>query len=292
MRRVPFRLVDVFTDRQFAGNQLAVVLEAEGISDELMQSLAREFNFSETTFVTASADPTCQWRMRIFTPDRELPMAGHPVVGTALVLAREGVASGTVWFELGVGPVPVAIGEGRAEMLQGAPLFGPSHPDRGLLAQALSIDRLSPAFMTALPAQVVSCGNPFLIVPIASLEVMRALRPRPELWRRAMEGLGDGSVYAFTMGGERPGSTAHCRMFAPALGIYEDPATGSAAGPLAAYLSRQLAVRTEPMVFEQGFEIGRPSIIQASIVGDGERITGVHVGGEARFVGEGWLELP
>jgi trans-2,3-dihydro-3-hydroxyanthranilate isomerase len=242
--------------------------------------------------VTPSAEAGCDWKVRIFTPARELPMAGHPVVGTAMVLGREGLASGKVVFELGVGPTPVVLGPGRAEMLQAAPQFGPTHPDRALLARALSLEGVSPAFIAGLPAGVVSCGVPYLIVPIHSLEVMRRLQPRQDIWMEAVAGLADGCVYAFTLGGEREGTTAHCRMFGPGLGIGEDPATGSAAGPLAAYLSHQLGIQTDPMVFEQGFEMGRPSIIEASIVGDGEQITGVHVGGQGRFVGEGWLELP
>jgi trans-2,3-dihydro-3-hydroxyanthranilate isomerase len=290
--RLPFRLIDVFTDRRFAGNPLAVVLEAEGLGEDTMQTIAREFNLSETTFVSPSTRPDCQWRVRIFTPARELPMAGHPVVGTALILAREGLAGEQVWFELGVGPTPVVVGEGRAEMLQGAPEFGSVQPDRSLLARALSLEGVSPAFIAGLPAQIVSCGVPYLIVPIASLDVMKSLRPRPELWAQATQPMAEGCIYAFARGGERPGTTAHCRMLGPLPDNREDPATGSAAGPLAAYLSRQLEVREDPMVFEQGFEMGRPSIIEATIRGDGQRITGVHVGGQGRFVGEGWLELP
>jgi trans-2,3-dihydro-3-hydroxyanthranilate isomerase len=284
--------MDVFTDCQFAGNQLAVVLQAEGLSSELMQKIAREFNLSETTFVTPSRKAGCDWKVRIFTPARELPMAGHPVVGTALVLEREGLAAGKMVFELGVGPTPVVVGDGRAEMLQAAPKFGPTHPDRAQLAQALSLEGVSPAFITGLPADVVSCGVPYLIVPIHSLEVMRRLQPRPEIWMKALHGLAEGNVYAFALGGERDGTTAHCRMFALGLGIGEDPATGSAAGPLAGYLSHQLGIRKHPMVFEQGFEMGRPSIIEAWITADGQQLTGVHVGGQGRFVGEGWLELP
>src|SRR5216683_1633823 len=119
--RLAYRLIDVFTDRPLAGNQLAVVLEAGGLSSELMQAIAREFNLSETTFVTPSSEPGCDWKVRIFTPDRELPMAGHPVVGTAMVLGREGLASGKLVFELGVGPTPVGVGSARPEMLQAPP---------------------------------------------------------------------------------------------------------------------------------------------------------------------------
>ena len=292
--RYAFRLVDVFTDRPLTGNQLAVVLDAEGLSDARMQAIAREFNFSETTFVTPSSAEGCDWRVRIFTPSRELPMAGHPTIGTAVVLEALGRASERTVFELGVGPTPVRLRPGWAEMDQRPPIFGAEHPDPAALAAAISVE---PDDLTAigLPAQAVSTGLFHLMVPVRSLDVVRRLRPRADLVEEAMRGFEGMAIYAFTREAELPGSDAHIRMFALSLGVAEDPATGSAAGPLAAYL----AVRAEPgedgtrsFRFEQGFEMGRESLLEASVDVSGGEVTAVRVGGSARIVAEGWLDLP
>ncbi|HXM58487.1 MAG TPA: PhzF family phenazine biosynthesis protein [Candidatus Dormibacteraeota bacterium] len=290
--RFAFRLVDVFTERPLAGNQLAVVLDAEGLSDQRMQAVAREFNFSETTFVTPSSAAGCDWRVRIFTPYEELPMAGHPTIGTGVVLEALGRARERTVFELGVGPTEVRVRPGWAEMDQRPPTFGPEHPDPAALAAAISVgpDDLAPG----LPPQPVGTGLAHLIVPVRSLDVVRRLRPVTERWEAAMAGFEKLAVYAFAREGELAGSDAHCRMFAPPLGIPEDPATGSAAGPLACYL----AVRAEPgdgtrrFRFEQGFEMGRPSLLEASVDVAGGQVSAVRVGGAARIVGEGWLDLP
>jgi trans-2,3-dihydro-3-hydroxyanthranilate isomerase len=291
--RFAFRLVDVFTERPLTGNQLAVVLDAEGLSDQRMQAVAREFNFSETTFVTPSTAAGCDWRVRIFTPSEELPMAGHPTIGTGVVLEALGRARERTVFELGVGPTPVRVRPGWAEMDQRPPTFGAEHPDPAALAAAISAapDDLAPG----LPPQAVGTGLSHLMVPVRSLDVVRRLRPLTDRWEAAMAGFEKLAVYAFALEGELPGSDAHCRMFAPPLGIPEDPATGSAAGPLACYL----AVRATPgpdgtrrFRFEQGFEMGRPSLLEASVDVAGGQVTAVRVGGAARIVGEGWLDLP
>ncbi len=289
--RLQFHLVDVFTDRPLAGNQLAVVLDAEGLDTGRMQAIAREFNFSETTFVTASAAPGCDWRVRIFTPVEELPMAGHPTIGTAVVLEAIGRATEQTIFELGIGPIPVRVRPGWAEMDQRPPTFGARHPDPAALAAALAIE---PEEITAtgLPAQAVSTGLAHLIVPVRSLAAMRRLRPRSDELRAAMAGFPGSAAYCFTREVERPGSDAHCRMFAPHLGTDEDPATGSAAGPLACYLATYTeADGPRRYRFEQGIEMGRPSLLEASVELVGGAITAVHVGGEARLLGEGWLKL-
>ena len=292
--RYAFRLVDVFTDRPLAGNQLAVVLDAEGLSDERMQAVAREFNFSETTFVTPSSADGCDWRVRIFTPSRELPMAGHPTIGTGVVLEAMGRARERTVFELGVGPTPVRVSPGRAEMDQRPPTFGQEHPDPAALAAAISAEP-EDLTGTGLPAQAVSTGLFHLMVPVRSLDAVRRLRPRADLFEAAMVGFEGMAIYAFAREGVLPGTDAHCRMFAINLGIVEDPATGSAAGPLAAYL----AVRAAPagdgprrFRFEQGFEMGRESILEAAVDVSAGEVTAVRVGGSARIVGQGWLDLP
>jgi trans-2,3-dihydro-3-hydroxyanthranilate isomerase len=288
--RYAFRLVDVFTDRPLAGNQLAVVLDAEGMSDERMQAVAREFNFSETTFVTPSAVAGCDWRVRIFTPGRELPMAGHPTIGTGVVLEALGRARERTVFELGVGPTPVRVRPGWAEMDQRPPTFGAEHPDPAALAAALSLEP-DDLLATGLPPQAVGTGYIHLMVPVRSLDAVRRLRPRLDIWDAAMAGFPDLAVYAFAREGLLPGSDAHCRMFTPEI---EDPATGSAAGPLACYLATRPPTGdgTTSFRFEQGFEMGRESLLEASVDVAGGQVTAVRVGGSARIVAEGWLELP
>lgn len=286
-----FHLVDVFTDRPFAGNQLAVVLDADGLDTERMQAIAREFNFSETTFVCAAAAPGCDWRVRIFTPSSELPMAGHPTIGTAVVLEALGRASERTTLELGVGPTPVLVRPGWAEMEQRPPVFGAEHPDPAALAAALSVD--VDEIGEPVP-QVVSTGLAHLMVPVRSLAAMRALRPRLDLWDGALGPVDNVGVYAFCRETEEPGVDAHCRMFAPRAGVPEDPATGSAAGPLGCFLSRDGgAAAAAPLRFRfaQGVEMGRPSTLEVTVERDGDGIGSVRVGGAARIVAEGRLEV-
>lgn len=288
--RCPFRLVDVFTERPLAGNQLAVVLDAGGLSDERKQAVAREFNFSETTFVTPSTVAGCDWRVRIFTPSRELPMAGHPTIGTAVALEADGQVGERTVFELGVGPTPVRVRPGWAEMDQRPPTYGPVHTDPAALAAAISADP-DDILGTGLPPQAVGTGLVHLVVPLRSLDAVRRLRPRVDLWEAAMAGFPDLAVYAFAREGQLPGTDAHCRMFRPDV---EDPATGSAAGPLACYLAARTTSGdgTRTYRFEQGFEMGRQSLLEASVDVSGGQVTAVRVGGSARIVGEGWLDLP
>src|SRR5689334_21930408 len=232
MRRLHYHLVDVFTDRAFGGNPLAVITNGRGVSDETMQAVAKEFNLSETTFVMPAEDPKHDWRVRIFTPGSELPMAGHPTVGTAFVLAREHLIPRAetevkVVFEEGVGPVPVRVefehGEPSfAEMSQPLPKFGPRLEDRGAVARMLSLEEAD--LEADLPVEVVSCGVPFLYVPVRGLDAARRARPRVDLIERAShEHDIPPQVFVFTRETEGPGSTVHSRMFAPGLGIAEDP---------------------------------------------------------------------
>jgi trans-2,3-dihydro-3-hydroxyanthranilate isomerase len=276
-----FKIADVFTDRALAGNQLAVVLEAEGLDASAMQAIAREFNFSETTFVTPSNEPGCDWRVRIFTPVYELPMAGHPTVGTAVVLREEGIVEARVVFELGVGPTPVEFGaDGLAWMTQPEARFLATVGDRALVAAALSL--LPDDIRDDLPLQVVSSGNPFLIVPIVSMEALGRMKANMELWDQATASMERGGVYGFAETGK---GRLRSRMFAPALGVAEDPATGSAAGPVGAYLARHLGVTS--LLIEQGVEMGRPSVLHVDASAARPR-----VGGRAVIVASGELQLP
>jgi trans-2,3-dihydro-3-hydroxyanthranilate isomerase len=268
-----------------------------------MQEIAKEFNLSETTFVVPPDDPLHDWRVRIFTPLNELPMAGHPTVGTSFVLAREHLIehSGretTITLEEGVGPISVRIEfqEGQpvyAEMSQPLPTFGPRLEDARTIAEMLSLEAAD--IDSQLPIEVVSCGVPFLYVPLRNLDAARRARPRADLMERALEGIVPPEVFVFTREVEHAGSTVHSRMFAPGLGITEDPATGGASGPLGCYLVRHGVVADEgaavEIVSEQGIEMGRPSFIRITIEQSGGQIGGVKVGGQSHFMGEGFIEL-
>lgn len=300
MRRLHYHRVDVFTDRAFGGNPLAVFTNGRGLGTETMQAIAKEFNLSETTFVVPPDDPAHDWRVRIFTPGSELPMAGHPTVGTSFVLAREHLVrrdarETTIVLEEGVGPVPVRIqfdgGEPSfAEMTQPLPAFGPVLEDRAGCAAMLSLGESD--LEADLPVQIVSCGVPFVYVPLRSLDAARRARPRVDLMERVAEEHGiPPEGFVFTREVEHEGSTVHSRMFAPGLGITEDPATGAASGPLGCYLVTHGVFPAGDIVSEQGVEMGRPSFVHIRIATEGERITAVRVGGRCHFAGEGFIEV-
>jgi trans-2,3-dihydro-3-hydroxyanthranilate isomerase len=288
--KLAFHIVDVFTDRPLTGNQLAVVLDADPLSEPQMQAIAREFGFSETTFVLRPDERGTDCRVRIFTPSRELPMAGHPVVGTTLVLQRAGRIGDDAVLGLGVGPTPVEIDRaGLAWMTQPKARFGPIVANRAALAAALGLEESD--LRSDLPLRPVSTGNEFLMVPVVSLEAMRRLAPDAGSLPAVMPSTPHPAVYCFCFETEQPGVDVHCRMFAPSFGIFEDPATGSAAGPLGVYLwSHVHGEQSEwlQLVLEQGVEMGRPSLIRVRVPPDG---SGPRVGGAAAFVASGELDL-
>jgi trans-2,3-dihydro-3-hydroxyanthranilate isomerase len=297
-RRYHFVQADVFTDRAFSGNQLAVFTDARGLSAEEMQTLAREMNLSESTFVLPPEIPNAVKRVRIFTPRKELPMAGHPTVGTAYVLAQQGMfdlrdGATEVTLQLGIGAVKVAI-EARDHapqfvwMAHREAEFGAVRDDRERVASALGI---SPEDIDAnYPMQVVSTGVPFLFVPLRSLAAAGRCRPNASALAALPGDAGEG-VYVFTTETVSREAGVHVRMFSPhTLEIPEDPATGSGAAPLGAYLARYGLMPPAPetrFVCEQGIEMGRPSRIHVEMRRDGERITGLRIGGQTVIVGEG-----
>jgi trans-2,3-dihydro-3-hydroxyanthranilate isomerase len=302
VKKYRYHLVDVFTDRAFGGNQLAVFTDGRGLTPEMMQSVAKELNLSETTFVLPPETPGHDFRVRIFTPGRELPMAGHPTVGTAFVLARERMIKrasdeAVVTFEEGVGTIPVSLRFKNdepdfVEMSQPLPRFGARFADVALIAEMLSLDARD--IDTELPIEVGSCGVPFLFVPLRSLSAARRCRVRPDVWEKALSGFETRDVFVFTREVEFAGSSVHSRMFAPEMGIGEDPATGGASGPLGCYLVRHKVFDSTgelACVSEQGVEMGRPSFIHIRVAHEGEEITGVRVGGRCVAMGEGALEL-
>ena len=289
MTRHEYTLVDVFTERRFGGNQLAVFRDGQGIADADMQAIAKELMISETTFVLPR-EKDGDHRVRIFTPGRELQFAGHPTVGTTWVLS--GGRDGTLRLELGVGTLSVRVRGGFVEMDQPLPQFGAGLPTELLRPKVRAAIGDVLDLRSTAPYQVVSCGNAFLFVSVAGLRGMRELRVDPSALATVLGDVGAMGIFVWTTETERPGSAVHGRMFPTGVGIAEDPATGSAAGPLAAYLVRHgLAKTGERFVIEQGFEIGRPSLLYARIDGSAERITAVHVGGNVVPVGGGWFDL-
>jgi trans-2,3-dihydro-3-hydroxyanthranilate isomerase len=295
-------LVDVFTDHAFGGNPLAVFPNGRSVPPELMPKIARELNLSETTFVLPAKDSANDFWVRIFTPTKELPMAGHPTIGTAFVLARErfiDVAedmddfSENVIFEEGVGPVPVTLDflDGELNMItmeQPLPQFEGEITDRAGVAAMLS---LSESDLADYPVEMVTCGVPFTIVPLRSMEVVRKAVARPDL----IEAISAApEVYLFTAETDQPGTKVRSRMFAPTFGIAEDPATGAAGGPLGCYLVKHGlagANGVAQIICEQGFEMGRPSILHITIDYDETDFTRVRVGGQCVMVGRGSLNI-
>jgi trans-2,3-dihydro-3-hydroxyanthranilate isomerase len=280
---VGFRLVDAFTEVPFQGNRLCVVPETpDGFSTEKMRMLALETNFSETTFVTESRPDG--YRMRIFTPDAELPFAGHPTIGTAYTLASEGRTSPKTIQTTALGDIPVEVDldKGSAWMTQQRPLFGAEFHDRGVVAEAAGLrpDDLDPD----LPMQVISTGLGPLLVPVRDEEALRRAERYEPACRRATAASGGECLYLFAIRGE---GDLMARMFDATLGVGEDPATGSAAGPLGVYLaSRGLAGMPGEAVIAQGEMVGRPSFLHLDVTPDGDSWH-VRVGGGVRIVGEG-----
>lgn len=301
--RARFVTVDVFTDRRFTGNQLAVFPDARGIDPEVMPTIAREFNLSETVFVLPPDDPRHTRRVRIFTPGQELPFAGHPTVGTGWALAHLGLIPlagrrTDIVLEEGVGPVRVAIfaEDGRPVRAQlgvaKLPEMGPPPPAAAELASMLGLD---PADLAGPPEtpEGWSCGTPFLFVPLRSRAAVARAGVQPDRWARTVQNWWTSAVFLFARDPERPGSDLRARMFAPGLGVWEDPATGSAVSALAGYLAARDETRegTRRWVIEQGFEIGRPSLLEMEVDRRAGAITDVRVGGATVFVSEGEMEL-
>ena len=295
MRR-RFTTLDVFTDRRFAGNPLAVVFEAEGLDTAAMQAIAREFNHPETVFVLPPAEPTHRARLRIFTPAHELPFAGHPTVGTAVLLGRldGGAAPREIVLEEGIGPVkclvePVAADRGRARFtLPQLPTAAGIPPENATIAPALGLASGDIGFGGLRPS-CWSAGNPFVFVPVAGLAAIGRCRPDADKLDAAA---GESGVYVFCAETVEPGHDFHARMFALRLGIREDPATGSAAAAFAGLLAARdrLSDGEEAVTIEQGYEMGRPSLINLTFVLAGGKLVSASVGGDAVIATQGTLE--
>jgi trans-2,3-dihydro-3-hydroxyanthranilate isomerase len=304
MSEYAYQRWDVFTDRPLAGNQLAVLLDADDIAPDLMQRIANEFALPETTFVLPPESPDAGFRVRIFTPGQELPMAGHPTIGTAFALAHSGRIEPGVeqtLFELGIGPVAVSLEwrSGRLEnawMTQPAPEFGSRVEAASGVAAALGVPE-DDIVATGLPVQVLSAGVPFLFVPLQSRTAVDAAALDRVKLVEACRQVGEPElpVYLFTLESGSDGATTYSRMLAPGLGISEDPATGGASGPLAAYLARyrpELVNQGATLLNLQGVAMKRPSRIRMSVSAEAPAENPVQVGGQSVLLGEGRLHLP
>jgi trans-2,3-dihydro-3-hydroxyanthranilate isomerase len=299
MPSLQYLTADVFTNQRFGGNQLAVFPNAMGLDPELMQRIAREFNFSETTFVLPPVDPRHTRRVRIFTPGGELPFAGHPTVGTAFVLATIGEIALTgsetrIVFEEGVGPVAVTIRaeNGTAGFAQLSvaklPEFGPRPPTARDLAAVLGLDT-GEVLEGEFSAEAASCGVPFLFVPVKNRKTLARARVRLDDFEKLLSGYWTPKVFVFCDEPELPGSHYRARMFAPSIGVPEDPATGSACAAFGGYLAKrdQRAEGTLRWVVEQGFEMGRPSLLEIEADKRAGAIAAVRVGGHSVLVSRG-----
>ncbi len=305
-RTIRFYQADVFSDRPFGGNPVAVVPDAAGLDDRVMQRIAREMNLSETVFVFPPTDSNAAAKLRIFTPTQEIPFAGHPVVGTFYILAalkrltlQEPLTRVLQECNLGLFPVEITSSGGdilRVVMSQPAPQFlGRLEDvrDHFDLARALGVSKTILG-ETKFPIEMVSTGLPVLVVPIRTLTAVNSITPNGQELMELCKRVGVNAVMVFTTVTVDPRSTVHARVFAPLLGIPEDPATGSASGALGAYLVQNGVVQVGPVteiVAEQGYEIERPSRITIQVESDDDMIKTVKVGGRVVMVIEGTLSF-
>ena len=308
--KVSFVTCDVFTDRPFTGNPLLVVPDARGMTTAQMQAVAREINYSESTFVLPAADPKHAYLQRTFVPVKEIPYAGHPTVGTAVVMAALGkVAAGApdgvhpVTIEVGFGPLALELLKkdgrvARVRMQQRRPEWrGPVTADdvKGQIAAALGVPFA--ALHPSLPPQAVGTGNTFLMVPLASVEAVASALADTRMLNHIEKELSVLGLFffAFDAAGGRPRLRA--RMFAPGAGVPEDPATGSAAGPVGVYLALHgalpggVADGRGRFTIDQGIEMGRPSELDVTVLLEAGRPSGVRVEGSAVLMMRGEIDV-
>jgi trans-2,3-dihydro-3-hydroxyanthranilate isomerase len=295
--KLSFATLDVFTEQRFAGNPLAVVLDADGVENSTMQAIAREFGHPETVFVLKPEAVGSTARVRIFTPATELTFAGHPTIGTALVLALRRGAGDDVTLEEQIGPVRCRV-DVQNESHGRASFFVPALPQpagapasRHAVSAALGLDAGDIGFDDLAPAKW-SVGNTFTFIPVRSIDGVRRCRVDDTKWDAAFEANGRSFAFVFSRETEAKGRNFHARMFAPRAGVREDPATGSAAAAFSGFCAQalKLADGEHHFVIEQGFEMGRPSLIELGVTMRGGTIAAASVGGPAIVVTEGMID--
>lgn len=302
MKELPFIQTSVFVDDRysFSGNQLATFWNQQAnqsLTQEEMLGITREMNFSESTFLYPSEKENCDVKVRIFTPGGEIPFAGHPTLGTAVVLKetelvpknqKKGI------LELGVGPIEVSYeSENQVGMMQPEPQFKESFDNQKALAEFLGIPKKS--ILADYPFEVVLTGIPFLMIPIDSLKTIKEINLNPQKQVENLKKLVTQEVVCFTTETVHEDSSVHVRMFAPGIGVFEDPATGSAAGPLAAYLEKWEILtghsKGTDIVIEQGYEIHRPSKLIAQTISPNEKVKNILVSGKVKKTATGTFHL-
>ncbi len=303
MRR-KYYVLDVFTERALAGNPLAAIVDCDGLETEAMQKIAAEFNLSETIFVLAPRDPVNTARLRIFTPQAELPFAGHPTVGGAILVAELRAAALLraqdlrVVLEENIGIIACTVSHrpGRARR---AHFIMPKLPsriglpqDKDRLAAALGLAGAEIGFDRHVPT-VYSAGVPFTFVPVANLAAIARANPRLDLFDLAFGAGAQGAAFLYTHETTDQAHDFHARMFAPSLGVREDPATGSAAAAFAGVIMAFEKVQdgSHALVIEQGYELGRPSLITLTLDVEQSVLVEASIGGAAVIVAEGTLDL-
>jgi trans-2,3-dihydro-3-hydroxyanthranilate isomerase len=297
MRSYNFIQTSVFTDERYAfsGNQLATFwnISDSDLTDDEMLGITREMNFSETTFVLPSDIDKCIRRVRIFTPGQEIPFAGHPTLGTAYVLKNKEIVKEedkNIYLELGIGPIRVSFAENNyIRMQQPIPKFLEEFRGRKLIAEILGISKNEVSKLW--PMRFVSTGIPFLIVPLISLKSVQSVKLNAGLLLETLKEYPSQELLIFSSETLHSGSNIHMRMFAPSVGVLEDPATGSAVGPLGAYIDRYNVIKEltqgAKIIIEQGYEINRPSRLIVKCNYDSINISSVIVEGQVRKTAEG-----
>ncbi|GGL06099.1 PhzF family phenazine biosynthesis protein [Mangrovihabitans endophyticus] len=285
-----FALVDVFSDRPFGGNQLAVFPDASGMGAQTMQRLAREFNFSETTFVLPPRDPAHSCRVRIFTPVQELPFAGHPTIGTAAVLAGSGPGRRAFTFEQGIGPVPVNVDGETIRLHLPAPPYESTDETPSATTLAAALDLPGDAIVDSWYAGI---GLRYCFIRLASPDLVDQARLDRSAWQSSIAGGWSPHLYLFA-GDLGDAARVYARLFAPGMGVDEDPATGSAAASLVASLAHRSPRRhgTHRLTITQGVAMGRPSTLHGTAHRENGELTEVIVGGCAVVVGSGTMDIP
>ncbi|RDE15237.1 MAG: phenazine biosynthesis protein [Candidatus Thorarchaeota archaeon] len=298
MQKTPYVQTSVFVDDKypFGGNQLATFWDTilnKRLTRETMQGIALELNFSETTFLEEPTVKGCDSRIRIFTPGRELEFAGHPTLGSSFVMKHKGIVAASqnsAVVQLGIGPIRVDFQpDNHVRMTQPSPTFSERVKDTSPFTYALGLN--SEDISDAFPIQVVSTGFPYVIVPLRNLSAVQRATPSAQLIMDNLKDLSTSEILIFSTETVHPNNDVHARMFAPDVGVLEDPATGSAAGPLGAYLERYSVLKKhtfgEPIQIEQGYEVRKPSRLTVTV--PHEDMEEVLVSGKVRLVAEGTL---